>query len=141
MVGWSIYSLYKLIWSFEQLLANIITYLGGILFLLTYASINFIITEYVLCILPFKSLYYSNFEQIELNVELTVATPANMFLFLHLPLSNAINITLSIFKAESGTHKVLPLFAISCNSIFVPILLKPFFFKVPSVAIWHTILF
>jgi phage-related holin len=74
-------------------------------------------------------------EQIELNVEFTVATPVSTFLFPHFPLSKAISITFYTFKAASGTHKVFPLFAINCKRIFVAMLRKPFFFSVPYVAI------
>jgi hypothetical protein len=83
------------------------------------------------------SVYYSILEQIELNVELTVATPLIIFFLPDFPVSNAANIVLYCLVADSGTHKVLPLFAISCNNIFVATLLNPFFLKVASVTIWH----
>lgn len=73
-------------------------------------------------------------------VELMVATPAITFFFPNLAVSNAASITSSSSVADSGTQSVLPLLAISWSSIFVAILLKPFFRNVPSVAIWHTIL-
>lgn len=43
-------------------------------------------------ILLFASVYSYIFEQIELNVEFTVATPLIMFLFPFLAVSNATNI-------------------------------------------------
>lgn len=91
-------------------------------------------------ILSFTSVYSYIFEQIELNVEFTVATPLMMFLFPFFAVSNATNIIFYVFKVDSGTHKVLPLFAISWSNIFVAILLSPFFLNVASVTIWQTIL-
>jgi hypothetical protein len=78
----------------------------------------------------FTSVYYSILEQIELYVELIVATPLITFFLPDFPVSNAASITFYALNAASGTHKVLPLFAISCNKIFVATLLNPFFLKV-----------
>ena len=69
-----------------------------------------------------------------------VATPLMTFLLPILAVSKAAIITFSIFMADSGNHKVFPLFAIICNNILVAMLLKFFFLRVPSVAIWQTIL-
>jgi|LakMenEpi03Aug12_release.lakeMendotaPanAssembly.Ray.scaffolds.fasta_scaffold142033_1 hypothetical protein len=66
----------------------------------------------------------------ELYVELMVATPLITFFLPDFPVSNAASITFSTLNAASGTHNVLPLFAISCNKIFVATLLNPFFLRV-----------
>ena len=96
------------------------------------------------CNLLLESSNYSIFEHIDEYVELIVATPANIFFpvcLLTFEESKPTSITLSIFLPDSGTQRVFPLLAIICSKIFVAILLKFFLLRVPSVAIWHTILF
>lgn len=70
-----------------------------------------------------------------------VATPLITFLLPIFAVSKAAIMTFYIFMADSGTQRVLPLFAIIWSRILVAMLLKFFFLKVPSVAIWQTILF
>lgn len=74
------------------------------------------------------------------KVEFMVATPLSTFFLPVLLLSKAISIVFSSFWALWGTHSVLPLFATIWRRIFVAMLLKFFFLKVPSVAIWQIIL-